>query len=226
MVHFFAFLFPLGGLLPDVHTLMRKMSAPSICRSPKGEYAISYLAGTASFCLIFHADNQEEILGWADSSYNSGEGDRRNGYGYCCQLQLGWSSRMFIAVCKYSTLIAQSMTGAEFYCQAETCRDLLWIQSFFCEMGENISCKKTFQDSTSSINMVSHEWVIKRSKHIDVKFHFVMKLKSDSKVEFPHPNSVDMCTDISTKDLSDDVYAWHAAVVQEYWCITILCFQS
>ena len=77
---------------------------------------------------------------------------------------------MFIAVCKRSTLIAQSSTQAEFYYLAEVCREVLWIQSFLVEIHDNVSCRKIFQDNTSTISMVSHEGVAERSKHIDVKF--------------------------------------------------------
>ena len=52
--------------------------------------------------------------------------------------------------------------------------------------------------------MASHEGVSERSKHIDVKFHFAMQLKSSGEVEFPH-NSPEMCVDIFTKELSDEI---------------------
>ena len=62
--------------------------------------------------------------------------------------------------------------------------------------------------------MASHKGVSERSKHIDVKFHFVMKLKSSEEVEFPHINSPEMCADIFIKELSDEIYPKHAAVMQ------------
>ena len=40
-------------------------------------------------------------------------------------------------------------------------------------------------------------------------------------------NSAEMRADIFMKDLFDDVYARHAAIIQIYpWCITILYFQN
>ena len=58
---------------------------------------------------------------------------------------------MFIAVCKRSTLIAQSSIEAGCYSFTEACRELLWIQSFPGEINENILCKKIFQDNTFAI---------------------------------------------------------------------------
>ena len=43
-----------------------------------------------------------------------------------------------------------------------------------------------------------------------MKFHFVMELRSDDKKEFPHSTLAEMCADIFTKDLSDDIYVRHA----------------
>ena len=92
-------------LLPAVHELTRKMSSPRVIDFQRAKRAISYLAGTADYCLVFHVGDREEIFGWMDSSYNSGEGDRKNRYGHC--FQPGKSSRLFVAVCRRSTLIAQ-----------------------------------------------------------------------------------------------------------------------
>ena len=64
--------------------------------------------------------------------------------------------------------------------------------------------------------MASHEVISERSKHIDVKFHFVMQLKSSGEVEFPHINSLEMCANIFTKELSDEIYPKHAAFMQGF----------
>ena len=94
---------------------------------------------------------------------------------------------------------------------------MLWIRSFLGEILEEIRCGRIFQDNnTSTISMVFHESVSERSKNIDVKFHFIMKLKSSGEAEFPHVNSPEMCADIFTMDLSDDIYPRHASVMREF----------
>ena len=101
------------------------MSSTHIVDLQRAKRAVFHIAGTANYnyTLTFRADDHEEIISWADSSFNSGEGDRENKYGYCFQLII--SSGIFIAVRKLSTLVAQSSTKAEFYCLAEACRELL-----------------------------------------------------------------------------------------------------
>ena len=43
-----------------------------------------------------------------------------------------------------------------------------------------------------------------------------MQLTSSSEVEFPHVNSPEMCADIFTKELLDEIYPKHAAVIQGF----------
>ena len=64
--------------------------------------------------------------------------------------------------------------------------------------------------------MASHEGVSERSKHIDVKFHFVMQLKSSGEVEFPHINSPEISVGIFTKELSDEICTKRAAVMEGF----------
>ena len=204
------------------------MSSPRVIDLQRAKKAISYLAGSSEYCLVFNANDKEEILGWADSSFKSGEGDRRNRYGYCFQLER--TSGMLVAVSKRSTLLAQSSTEAEFYSLAEACRELLWIRSFLQKILEEIPCGIVFQDNTSTINVVSHEDVSEWTKHIDVKFHFVIKLKSSGEAELltyltltltlTLTSSPEMCADAFITELSDDVYPKHAQIMQELFKIT------
>jgi hypothetical protein len=51
---------------------------------------------TAHFEVTFHGNDEDRIIGWADSAFNSGEGERKNYYGYCFQLGDPACSLMFI----------------------------------------------------------------------------------------------------------------------------------
>ena len=43
-----------------------------------------------------------------------------------------------------------------------------------------------------------------------------MQLKSSGEVEFPNINSPEMCADIFTKELLNEIYPKHAAVMQGF----------
>ena len=196
-----------ADLLYAVHMLTRRMSSPRVLDMRRAKKAVAYLMGTPHLGVTFHATDEEEIFGWADSGFNSGEGDRKNHYGYC--FQMGKTSGMFVNICKRSTLIAQSSTEAEYYCLAEACRELLWINSFLTELSISIPCKTIYQDNTTTIAMATHDGVTARSKHIDLKFQFIKRLYLQNIVTFPHQNTKGMIADIFTKDLVDTDFESH-----------------
>ena len=103
-----------GDLLYSVHLLTRRMSNPRVLDLQRAKRVLSYLLQSG---VTFRGNDDDQIIGWADSAFNSGEGERKNCYGYC--FQLGRQSAMFLNVCKRSTLIAQSSTEAEFYALAD-----------------------------------------------------------------------------------------------------------
>ena len=187
------------------------MSNPRVLDLQRAYKALIYLMHTAHSGVTFHGCDDPIIYGWADSAFNSGEGEKRNTFGYC--FQLGRKSGMFINICRRSTLIAQSSTEAELYALAEACRELLWIKSFLGELNLSIVCETIFQDNTTTINMVHQDGMSERSKHIDVKFNFVKRLIAIKAASCPHSATHGMIADIFTKDLPDESYGRHSVSV-------------
>ena len=194
-----------------VHLLTRRMSNPRVIDLQRAKRVLAYLMHTAHFGVTFRGDDEDRIIGWADSAFNSGEGERKNCFGYC--FQLGATSGMFVNICKRSTLIAQSSTEAELYALAEACRELLWIRSFLSELDISIVCDLINQDNTSTISMIKLDGVSERSKHIDVKFNFVKRLVKNKTVVCPHVATREMVADIFTKDLPDELFGGHSVTV-------------
>jgi hypothetical protein len=56
-------------------------------------------------------------------------------------------------------------------------------------------------DSKSAIDLAKNPAHHKRSKHIDVKFHFIREQVKEKKVELIHVNSEDQVADIFMKPL-------------------------
>ena len=200
-----------GDLLYSVHLLTRRMSNPRVLDLQRARKVLSYLLHTAQYGVTFYGNDNDQIIGWADSAFNSGEGERKNCFGYC--FQLGRKSGMFLNVCKRSTLIAQSSTEAELYALAEACRELLWIRSFLGELNLSITCDTIFQDNTTTINMVKQDGMSERSKHIDVKFNFVKRLVKQKLVVCQHIATKQMVADVFTKDLPDEEFGGHSVTV-------------
>ena len=74
-----------GDLLYSVHLLTRRMSNPRVLDLQKAKRVLVYLMHTAQSGVTFHGNNVDQIVGKADSAFNSGEGERKNCYGNCFQ---------------------------------------------------------------------------------------------------------------------------------------------
>ena len=58
-----------------------------------------------------------------------------------------------------------------------------------------------FEDNQACIKMASNPRGWKRTKHIDVRYHFVRDLVEANKVILSYINTVDQCADLLTKAL-------------------------
>ena len=68
-------------------------------------------------------------------------------------------------------------------------------------------CKCTiFCDNSSAIKLSKNPVMHGRSKHIDVRFHFLRELVNDGVVELVHCGSKDQLADIMTKPLKLELF--------------------
>ena len=76
-----------------------KMAAPNTYSMLQARKVLAYLQSTKDYKMVFDGnDDNPVIYGWADSSFNTGVGDRKSQYGYC--FGFGLKSAMFINVCR------------------------------------------------------------------------------------------------------------------------------
>ena len=66
--------------------------------------------------------------------------------------------------------------------------------------------KTIYQDNTTTIKIATTETVTDRSKHIDVKYHFVKSLCFDGLINVEYMATADMVADIFTKVLLDGTF--------------------
>ena len=72
---------------------------------------------------------------------------------------------------------------------------------------------KIYQDNTTTIAMAKVEGLSERSKHIDVKFHFVKRLGKEGIADYVYIETEKMVPDIFTKELADTPYESHSVSV-------------
>ena len=95
-------------------------------------------------------------------------------------------------------VFALPTTEAEYMAIAEACKESVWLRGLFAELSRDDSCIDLFCDSQSGIYLTKVQMFHKRTKHIDIKYHYVRKVIAQGKLKVcmisTHDNPTDMIT--------------------------------
>jgi hypothetical protein len=80
----------------------------------------------------------------------------------------------------------------------EACKEDVWLKGLFAEIFGDDSCIKLFCDSQSVIYLTKDQMFHERTKHIDIKYHYVRDVVARGKLQVrkisTHDNPADMMT--------------------------------
>ncbi|GBE78839.1 hypothetical protein SCP_0200360 [Sparassis crispa] len=156
-----------------------------------------YLKGTADLWLVLGSSEDNDIVGYSDADGMSTEG-RRAVSGYVFMLNGGavsWSS-------KRQDLVTLSTTEAEYVALTHTSKEALWLRSFVIELfGDPEHPIPLRSDNQSAIALSKDDHFHARTKHIDIRFHFIRYAIADGKINLSYCPTEDMTADILTKAL-------------------------
>lgn len=161
---------------------------------------LRYLKGTQLLKLKFDNSYKGEdvLVGYVDADWGSNTDDRKSTSGliyYVYGCPVSWSS-------KKQTTVATSSSEAEYVALSLATSEGLWLKGILEDM-KVIASNKPFllyEDNAGCIAMAKNA-ESKRSKHIDIKHHFIRDhlMKGDLKIQ--HISTKDQIADVFTKSL-------------------------
>ncbi|KAG8480843.1 hypothetical protein CXB51_025300 [Gossypium anomalum] len=156
-----------------VSAVSRYMANPGKEHWKAVQWILRYLRGTTDVCLQF-GRTEDGVIGYVDADF-AGDLDRRR-----------------------SLTVALSTTEAEYMAITEACKEAIWLKGLFSELNEDLQISTVFCDSQSAIFLTKDQMFHERTKHIDVRYHFVRDIiaRGDivvSKIS-THENPADMMT--------------------------------
>lgn len=159
---------------------------------------LKYLKGTQQVGLWYPKDSSLNLVGFSDADYAGCTLDRKSTSGHCQFL----GDRLISWFSKKQTSIATSTAEAEYLAAGSCCSQLLWIQQQLKDYGVITSESPIFCDNTSAIAITYNPVLHSRTKHIDIRHHFIRDhvMKKDIKVEYVPTDQ--QTADIFTKPLS------------------------
>ena len=137
------------------------------------------------------------LCGYSDADFAGCRLDRKSTSGTCQFLGsslVSWSSR------KQSS-IAQSTTEAKYVAAASCCSQLLWMIATLRDFGLDFTRVPLLCDSTSAISVAKNLVLHSKTKHIDVRFHFLCDHYEKGDIDICHVDTQNQLADILTKPL-------------------------
>ncbi|XP_073137667.1 secreted RxLR effector protein 161-like [Henckelia pumila] len=160
---------------------------------------LKYLKETQNVGLWYPKDSSFNLIGYSDADYADCRIDRKSTSGTCQFL----GDRLISWFSKKQTSIATSTTESEYLAAGSCCAQLLWIQQQLRDYGVNSSESPIFCDNTSAIAITYNPVLHSRTKHIDIRHHFIRDHVQKKDVRLEHVSTDLQVADIFTKPLPD-----------------------
>ncbi|CAJ2668748.1 unnamed protein product [Trifolium pratense] len=159
-----------------------------------------YLVGTTNLGLWYSKDSIFDLIAYCDADYAGDKIERKSTSGACQFLGkalISWS-------CRKQNTIALSTTEAEYVSAASCCSQVLWIKNQLEDFSIRYENVPIYCDNTSAINLSKNPIQHSRSKHIEIKHHFIRDHVNKKEIELIFVDTDNQLADIFTKPLVED----------------------
>lgn len=181
-----------------VSVLSRFLDRPTISLWKAAKRVLRYLKQTKSKSLIYKRDSSRCcLIGYSDADWAGDRTDRKSVSGsaiYHGDNLLAW-------FCKKQNVVALSTAEAEYIAAALASAELVYLKGLL----QNFNCPPDavlYVDNQSAIKLIESNENSKRSKHIDIKYHYIKDLISKQEIIVKYVSTNENVADVFTKALS------------------------
>ena len=164
------------------------------------KHVLRYLKGTLDYRLYYtKSEGDLSLVGYSDSDWGGSLEDRRSTTGYVFMLKpdgppISWK-------CKKQPTVALSSCEAEYMALAASIQETMFLfmllRSFLKQRSVTV-----FVDNQGTIALASKYVTENRSKHIDIRYHFIREKILSGFVDLTYVPSEDNVADLMTKPCS------------------------
>ena len=177
----------------------RFQANPKECHLVAVKRILRYLVHTPNLGLWYPKGSKFNLLGYSDSDYAGCKVDRKSTSGTCQFLGrslVSWSS-------KKQNCVALSTAEAEYIAAGACCAQLLWMRQTLRDFGCQFTKISLLCDNESAIKLANNPVSHSRTKHIDVRHHFLRDHEAKGDIEIRHVSTEKQLADIFTKPLDE-----------------------
>lgn len=201
------------GTRPDISFAVSKLAKyvekPGETHWKAVKRVLRYLNGTRSLGLTYGTTTDTQLYGYVDSDWAGDTSNRKSTSGYVfmmCGAPVSWSSRQ-------QEVVALSSAEAEYVSLCSGTKEAIWLRRLWSGIGnasglhvdESVTLMveptTVYVDNQGCIDLARNGVVNKRTKHIDIRFHFTREALRDKAVQLQYCSTEDMVADMLTKAL-------------------------
>lgn len=198
-------LYAANGTRPDisfaVSKLARYFTGPRETHMTAAKHVLSYLKGKIRGGIEYTKGDIFNVVGYSDASYGDNEEDRKSTGGFVIMSVGGpvcWAS-------KKQPTVSLSTTEAEYIALGDGVKEMLWLLQVLRDMNlddyKKLIPVTMYEDNFGCIKLGENTTTQKRTKHIDIKHHFLREHVQSGTIKLEHIKTSKMIGDIMTKAL-------------------------
>ncbi|KAL1213498.1 Retrovirus-related Pol polyprotein from transposon RE1 [Cardamine amara subsp. amara] len=159
---------------------------------------LRFLKGTLDIGVFYGRSPNMNLVGYTDNDYARDVEDRQSTFGYMFMLNgaaICWSSRKQDIV----TLSSTAATSSACHC--------VWLKGMLQELNAvSDECINIMCDNSSVIKLSKNQVMLRRTKHIDVRYHYLCNLTNEGVMKLVFCGTNYQVADILTKPIKLDQF--------------------
>jgi hypothetical protein len=162
-----------------------------------------YLVYTPKFGLRYPKGSTFDLIGYSDADWAGCKIDRKSTSGTCQFL-----GRLLVSCAsKKQNSVALSTPETEYIAAGHYCAQLLWMRQTLRNYGYKLSKVPLLCDNDSAIRMADNPVEHSRTKHIDIRYHFLRDHQQRGDIEITYVSTKEQLVDIFTKPLDEKTFS-------------------
>jgi hypothetical protein len=182
-----------------VNRVCQFMSSPTLEHWMAVKRILRYLTATIEMGMCITKSSSTLLSAFSDADWAGNPDDRRSTDGFAIffgKNLISWSSR------KQPT-VSRSSTEAEYKAIADATAEVIWLQVLLRELGlPQPRAPTLWCDNIGATYLCANPIFHRRSKHVEVDYHFVRERVATKQLEVRIISSKDQVADVMTKPLT------------------------
>jgi hypothetical protein len=154
----------------SVNTLSQSLVEPRCVHLVVAKHVMRYLKGTLDCGLSYNGYHDFRLSGYIDSDWARSVSQRKSTSGFCFSLGLAMISWKI----RKKSSISFNMTEAKYIARCSTSCEAIWLQKLSTSLFDlEMEAIVILCDNQSCINMQENHVFHDKSKHIEIRYHYI-----------------------------------------------------